>query len=366
MQQLHLDLANVMHLPAPEIPGLDKDTRPYEVIQQYFVEAYCAQIQKHGSPLLGCAVMAEDASSSRFATTDMDLQISPCQRPASLSTVDYLCSTGGVRLPRPARFQWDWIDSATTKDHDGVISINRSIVAGYLQDQLRPYVETVCVQPDVRISQAQDGISYQCSFAGGQSPTVTNSSSNTATILGYSWNSARASDEAGIGGALGALELKSAFNMTVQFNGTRIVVEQNLVVWLYVRNPYRRHSANVYNTTITDVFDIGADGNGLLEARPAQPKVVDNTKRVETDPFQDFWSSRDDVMETLARFTANFASQSRLPLPFASLQGCIFPGGNTFKCSEVRFSDHQDLTALITYTDPDKAYPTVPAWASSW
>lgn len=366
VQQLHLDLANAMHLPAPEIPGLDRDTRPYEVIQQYFVEAYCAQLQKHGSPLLGCAVVAEDLSSSRLAMTDMDFQVSLCQSSASLSTLDYLCSTDGARMPPPARFQWDWIDSATTKDHDGVISINRNILAGYLQDQFRAYVETVCVQPDVRVWQTQEGVFYQYNFARSQSPTVTNSSSDPATVLEYSWTSARAYDEAGIGGAFGALELKSVFNMTVQFRGTQIIVEQNLLVWLYAKTMYRSHSANVYDTTITDVFDIGIDGNGKLEARPAQPKVVDNTKKLETDPFRDFWDSRDDLMETLSRFTANFVSQSQLHLPLASPQDCIFPGGNTFKCSEVKFSDHQDLTALITYTDPAKVYPTVAVSASSW
>ncbi|KAI1121516.1 hypothetical protein F5Y10DRAFT_288427 [Nemania abortiva] len=377
VQQLLFDLTNARLAGLPNISGIAPGTVEYSVLQQYFIGAYYTQLSKEGQPLLGCSIVQQTAEAATMTLTNMNLQVCPLvdsngqpipnpdSQQADLATLNYLCAADGGNLPPPVPFKWNWVDKAGASDHHGILSINRNTLANYFRQQMRFYVPRVCLQPNVRVW--QDGITtwYQWGFSSGQSPTVTTPLATdppliNTTVLKYSWNSARAYDEAGVNGALGAMELRSSFDMTVQFTDTRIIITQQLVVWLYAKVAATSSSANVYDKTITDTFTFGINAHGKLEAKPSTPDIKDNSKNADTNPFENFFTQFNDLTRNIKDWTKALVSQSQRNIPVDTVRDYVFPGGQTFTFKDARFSDYQDLTASITYADPGKSF-TVPA-----
>ena len=377
LQQLLFDLTNARLAGLPDIHGITPGTVEYMVLQQYFLGAYYTQLSKKGQPLLGCSIVPRTASAATMTLTNLDLEVcpfvdsngQPIPKPdsiqANLATLNYLCAADGSNLPPPVPFKWNWVDQAGASDHHGVASINRNTLANYFRQQMRFYVPQVCLQPTVRVWQDGLTIWYQWGFCSGQSPTVTTPLATdppliNTTVLKYAWKSAPAHDSTGINGSLGAMELRSSFDMTVQFTDTRIIITQRLVIWLYAKVLATSDSANIYDKTITDTFNITINPEGGLEAKASLPVEIDSSKDADTNPFEDFFTHFNDLTEDIKDWTKGFASHSQQHVPVDTIRNYVFPGGQTFKFKDARFSDYQDLTASICYLEPGKPF-TVPA-----
>ncbi|KAI1169327.1 hypothetical protein F5B18DRAFT_18705 [Nemania serpens] len=377
VQQLLFDLAHATLSSPPHLVGIDPGTDEYNVITNNFINLYVAQLQAEGQPLLGCSVVQQTVSKATMAITNMDLEVSafvdgdgqpihmPDSQQANLATLNYLCAADGNKLPGPKQFEWNWVDQAGAKDHHGVVSINRNTLVNYFRQQMDLYVPDVCLQPNVRVTLDGLKVWFEWSFSRKQSPTVTTPlvtdlPLTTTTVLEYSWDSARAYDQAGLDGAEGAMELRSSFHMTVQFTDTRIIITQRLVVYLDVRVELTSSRANIYDKTIIDTFNLEITGKGELLTTPSEPYTKDDSKSAGTNAFVDFFTHFNNLTDDIKTWTDEFASPSQKNIPVGVVRNYVFPGGQTFAFKEARFSDYQDLTATITYVDPNKPF-TVPA-----
>lgn len=262
-------------------------------------------MQEDGQPLLGCLIVPRTAAVSTMKLTNIDLQVSPAvdssgsaiasptTAEADMATLNYLCAADGDFLPPAAPFHWNWVDKSEVGDHDGVLSINRNTFANYFRHQLSNYISNVCIQPYARVFMKGLYINYEWNFHPGQSPTEV-SIPPGQTVVKYHYESS-SSDRAGINGALGAMTIKTSFDLTIEFVGNKIIITQHLVVYLYVKQEATSKDGNVYDKTITDTYTIGIDAQGQLEAPQSTPVTDDKSGDINTDAFQNFFTRFNDI-----------------------------------------------------------------------
>lgn len=276
-------------------------------------------------------------------------------------TLNYLCATNNDALPDTthAGFGWNWVEAAEATQHDGVAALNRGTLAKYLNSAdpgsgaLSTYVARNCYQPSVTVTY-QGGIElevdYQWGMTAGQAPTITYPTSGS-TILTYSYSSSTASDQAGLNGDAGKMELSSSFDLSVSVQGNQIVVTQHLVIWTYVRYLATDDSGNVVDKQITDTYTIGVDDTGHIKATLADSAVVDNSKRPEANGFLNFWANVQSLSDSVTQWAQSCVATNFTDVPLSFVENFVFPGGATFAFTDAAFSDSQDLVAHITYAD---------------
>jgi len=366
VQQLLFDLANAgLSSQIPIIQGIKPGTKLYMLLQQYFIGAYFTEMQKGGQPLLGAAVTHSDISLSTLALTNLNFEVSPLvgdngqaiARPTAdqqgLATLSYLCEANG-HAPLPAvAFNWNWIDANEASDYDGVVAINRKTFTDYFSHQLHSYVVANCWKSWVRVwltGVFDTNVHFQWSMTGGQTPTVTTGTG--ANVLSYSFTSA-ASDSAGLGGDMGAMDLNTSFNLDVSFAGNAITIKQHLVIYLMGRGLFGiSSSGNIVDKTITDTYTMAITGEGKLKAT-LNSVPEDHSVDLSQGGFVNFWSGDINSMTNqITSWVRGFTSTNFEDIPVSVAQSFVFPGGKTFAFKSATFSDNQDLVSHITYTDP--------------
>jgi hypothetical protein len=198
-------------------------------------------MQKDGQPLLGCSVVHQTAPTSSMTMTNMNMEVSPyvdgkgqpIDKPDTtqqrLATLNYLCAADNASLPPAVPFKWNWVDPADVTDHDGILAINRNTFRDYFKKQLDPYVPTCCIKVGAYMTETMFHPEPSWSFDNDQVPTSVTLPPTGQTVLQYDYNSSD-SDDSGINGAIGRIQLQSTFNLTVDFVGTAVVIKQHLVV----------------------------------------------------------------------------------------------------------------------------------------
>ena len=76
VQQLLFDLDNAALQTIPQITNVPAGTPLYTALEQYFVGAYFSQMQKGGTPLLGCAISQTSAPPATLTLSDLNLEVS--------------------------------------------------------------------------------------------------------------------------------------------------------------------------------------------------------------------------------------------------------------------------------------------------
>ncbi|MTK52213.1 hypothetical protein [Paludibacter sp.] len=363
IQQLLFDLDNAALESIPTISGVAPGTPLYNCLQSVFLGAYFNKLQANGQPVLSYSITQSTAPASTLTLTDLNMEVNPFMgtngQPVSqpttdqqnLSTLCYLCAANGTVLPAAAQFSWNWIDPSESSNSNGIVSINRNTFANYFKDQLLQYVPNNCYKSSVHVELDGLDVKFSFSLSPGQAPNVTIPSTGS-TVLTMSYSS-EASDQAGLGGDMGRMELNPSMNVTVQFTGNTIVIVQHLVIYLYVRGTFGVHnSGNVVDKTITDTYTISVDSNGDLTAAYTS-NTVDNSVTPSTDWFSNFWGSDVNALtKSIAQWAQNFASRQFTDIPLSTVRNFVFPGGNTFTYNNVVFSDNQDLVSHIVYIQP--------------
>ena len=270
-------------------------------------------------------------------------------------TLNYLCATNNDTLPDTthAGFGWNWIEPNEVSQYDGVAALNRNTFAKYYDGQLRGYAQENCYSPAGQIRVWLSGIfdtdvNYQWGLVPYQTPTVTFPESG-ATVLTYSYDSGSTSDEAGLGGDMGKMEMSSSFNLSVSFQGNTIVIVQHLVIWCYVRLLATSDSGNVVDKQITDTYSIGIDDNGQITCSPPSSVLVDNSETPSANGFLNFFADVDSLSDSVSEWAKSCVGTNLTDIPASAVQDFVFPGGATFLFADATFSDNQDLVSHITY-----------------
>jgi hypothetical protein len=364
VQQLLFDLDNAALETVPTISGVAPGSKLYMVLEQYFIGAYFTQMQSGGQPLVGCAITPAPTPSSTLVLTDLNMEVcplldgndqpipNPTQAQRDLATLNYLCAADGDALPPATTFAWNWVDADAAGQTDGIVALNRTTFANYLQGQLQDYVATNCFLPYVRVwlSGFLDAdVNYSWNLTPEQTPTVTKPATG-AQILAFHYDK-DAEDAAGLDDDMGKMELHPSYDLGVSVSGSVMTVTQHLVVYLYVRSLQTSGDGNIVDLTLVDTYTLAVTQNGELESTLTSSRS-DNSEDPSTNDFLNFFTDLNDIIDDVKNWVRGFAGTQLQDIPLSVLQDFVFPGGKTFAFKSVAFSDFADLTSEITYTDP--------------
>lgn len=367
VQQLLFDLDNAT---LETVPIIDPKEAPpgsplHTALQESFLGAYFAQLQKQGAPVLGATITYPSGSSSASSTLvlrDLNFEVSPLldgngqniQNPTpaqlNLATLSYLCAADNDMLPAAVPFGWNWVEPSEEADYDGAVSINRRAFVNYLRPQLLVQsVEPNCYLPSVSVTYdwAHAQTNYSYSLTPGQTPTVTVPTTGD-TLLTFHFDADASSHAQAFGGAM---DLHPSYDMTVAFSGSTMTIVQHLVIYVNVTSLATSSGGNVVDLTRTDTYTIAVNQDGQLEATMVTGEV-DHSQNPSVDSFLNFWTGVNNLISSIETWVRNFVPTRLTDVPLSFLQGFVFPGGRTFAFKDAAFSEYGDLTSHITYTDP--------------
>ena len=362
VQQLLFDLDNAALQTIPQITNVPPGTPLYTTLEQSFIGAYFSQMQKGGTPLLGCAISQTSAPPATLTLTDLNLEVSPflgsngqavinpTRAQQDLAALSYLCAADGDPLPPPVPFGWNWVEQSEEADYNGVVSVNRNTFANYFKYQMMGYVRSNCYLPKVQVTlDSASEPHYTASLTAYQTPTVTVPPTG-ATVLTFHYD-ADSSDVAGLNGDIGQMDLHPSFDASVTFAGNTITIVQHLVVYLRVQHLATSADGNVVDVTVTDTYTIAVNQDGQLVATLATNKQ-DSSDNPSVNPFLDAFTGLNELISSVDGSIRNVTSTDLRDIPVSVVQNFVFPGGRTFAFKSVAFSEYQDLASHITYTDP--------------
>lgn len=362
VQQLYYDLNSSDLVQGFQFNQIPSNSALNGFMTDNFVNTYFKKLK--GAEVFGYGVRQISATpQSSIAVTDLNFFTPDAVGTEGAPlTLNYLCAANNDALPDTthAGFGWNWIEPGEVSQHDGAAALNRNTLARYLNNASLPdgstllrYAEGNCYLPSVRVTYVggiQLEVDYQFGASSGQAPTVSYPASGS-TILSYSYDSGTVSDQAGLNGDAGKMDLSSTFSMTVSVQGNEIVIVQHLVIGTYVRYLATDDSGNVVDKQITDTYTIGVDDKGQITAALKSSVPVDNSKRPGANDFLNFWADVNTLSDKVTEWAQNFAATNFTDVPVSFVQNFIFPGGSTFSFTDAGFSDNQDLVSHITYAD---------------
>lgn len=355
VQQLYYDLNNSALDSQFQFNNVPSNSALNDFMTGDFLNTYWKALG--GNEVLGYGVKQVAQSPSPLAVTNLNFFTPDAVGTEGAPlTLNYLCAVNNNALPDTthAGFGWNWIEPNETSQYDGVAALNRNAYAQYLSSTLAGYVSQNCYLPSVKVTEKDLKPEYAYSMTAGQ--TVAASFPATgSTILSYSY-SADSSDQAGDNGALGKMELKSSFDLTVSVQGNQMTIAQHLVIYCYIKKLATTDSGNVVDKQITDTYEFAVDETGNLivstpsaTANPPTSVTVDNSKTPSANGFLNFFANVDDLSKSVAQWAQGCATTSLKDIPVSIIQNFVFPGGATFTFADVSFSDNQDLVSHITY-----------------
>jgi hypothetical protein len=360
IRQLLFDFTNAGLSAPPTIQGIQSGTKLYALLQQYFIGAYFNRIQAKGEPVLNVAIMRKDTPASSLAITDLNLEVcpfvgsggaqiaNPTPEQTRLGTLAYLCETNNEIMPPAVPFTWNWVDLGQRRDFDGTVAIKRSTFAQFLRNQLAQYVSSNCYKTFIRLTLEKAGTDWEWSLTEGQQPTVSLPASGS-TVLSFSYSD-ESFDQAGLNGWIGQCRLRSGFNLGVSFEGSKIIVSQQLTVWTKAKSLATEKEGNIVNRTIVDTITLSVSADGRLVVGAPETTKRDNPDDLHVDSFIEFWTQLNKVTDGIKDYAFKIATRHLTHIPVGLVQDFVFPGGRTFAFKDVAFSDYQDLVAHITYT----------------
>jgi hypothetical protein len=293
----------------------------------------------------------------RRPTAPVAVASSAAPAPAPL-TLNYLCATNNKTLPATtqAGFGWNWLEASEASQYHGVAALNRNTFAAIVNNAVTPHLAANCYLPSASVS--LDSLSrpnFNPTMTAGQKPTQ-NPTPTGKTILSYSYNSPTSSDQAGLGGDIGEVDLSSSFSLTVTVEGTQMVIVQHLVVYCNLRNLQTSASGNIVDKQIIDTYSFGVDDKGQIvvsqpsaNANPPTSVLLDNSQTPGANAFLNFFANVDNIVDNVANWARTCTATNLTDIPAGAVQSFVFPGGATFSFADVSFSVNQDLVAHITY-----------------
>lgn len=227
------------------------------------------------------------------------------------------------------------------------LTLNRQILARYLQNQLQDYVEQNCYAARVRVWQSGLG-NQNCDWTWTMTPRqvpMVSFPGTGSTVLSFAYQS-YGHDLAGPGGELGQMMLSPAYICNVQFVENAIVVTQHLLIYLRTQSLQGAAVGNVVDMIRTDTFTLAVDGGGRLGVMPMSNLMDYSNMRPESG-FLDSFAEAGKLISDMDSWVENFRSPHLLELPQFLAQQYGSSGGPDCPFLDVVFASNQDLVAHI-------------------
>jgi hypothetical protein len=357
VKQLYYDLNSSALVQGFEFDGVPANSALNGFMTDDFINTYFKSL--NGAEILGyAAAQVADVAPASIPVTDVNFFT-----PAAVGgtgaplTLNYLCAAGGDALPDTthAGFGWNWIEPREALLYDGVAALNRNALARYISEATLPgvgslssYASGNCYLPSVTVSlDSASQVVYQYSAAPGQ-PLTVNYPAAGDLLVAYSYR-ADSSDQAGLDGDLGRMEISTSYDLTVNIQDDEIVVDQRLVFWTSVRHLATTAEGNVVNKRIIDTYSVAVDDSGRLVVAQKSTAGTDDSQRPGVDGFLDFWTSVNEYSDAVASWAQALTGGHLTDVPVSFADSFVFPGAATFTFADAAFSENFDLVSHITY-----------------
>lgn len=362
VKQLYYDLNSSALVQGFTFDDLPSNSALNGFMADNFISTYFKHL--NGAEILGyAAAQTSQVAPASIPVTDVTFFTPNAVGPGAPLTLNYLCAGGGDALPDTthAGFGWNWIDPPAPGQpdesllYDGVAAVNRNVLARYIGSAPFPgggsllgYAASNCFLPSVTVSlDSASQVVYAFSATPGQAPTVTYPPSG-GQLITYSYR-ADSSDQAGLNGDLGRMEISTSYDMSVSIQNDEIVVEQHLVFWTSVRHLATSAEGSTVDKTITDTYSVGVDDTGRLVIALKSTAGTDNSQHPGVNGFLDFWTNVNEYSDAVASWAQALTTGSLKDVPVSFADSFVFPGSATFTFADAAFSENFDLVSHINY-----------------
>jgi hypothetical protein len=379
LKQLLFDLDSAVLQSVPTIEGLEPTSSASTALTRSFVELYSACAKQYGMPLISVHMIADHPDGSSLPITGMERQVSqykdkegmvvedPVSSQKQVFTLDYLCAANNNPLPSPSAFSWNWVESDEVADKSGMIAVNRNTLAKYFENNILSDLMKSCIKVSAHADCAADAwISGNCSYGVTYTTNQTPQycyipDSGTEVLKVHYQNYSEAHDQNGA--TYCQTQAWSCFDSTLSFiNDSNycpfIILEQHLSITVSVKWDSTYEETRIFDRKITNKYSISVNISGSLQLTKQGSQIEDNSQKPNADWLTDLFTGVNDAINSLESQSADFLTAELTSVPLTDLQSFVFPGGNVFTYTKVKFSDNQDLVADITYLTPSDLTPS--------
>lgn len=364
VQKLFLNFTSGVLSSRIDIPGVPESVHaPFYT----FLADFIVQIGRQEEAVLGHSLINDhpDAGASlvptdvrHYISAHKDAQGKPTTEYRAY-TLNYLIMTGGRVMPSASGFAWNWVEKDKTRDHAGVMAINRTIFAGYLANALRQPVRHITVYPEVSLSCYNTSTTMRWNFHPEPKERYFSMPQTGSDILRYSYYRQDIShSDATVHN--GTFEIRYNAFLEASVSGTTIRVKTTITVFFYLRIAWPKAIGTIVDKSIIVPYTIAVDTMGKMSLKKGTPDIKEAPGDLSIDSMLEF-ISLGEINSVVGAITNRINGQvdQFLANEMRSIDDMlngphswIFPGGRTFAFTEALFSEHQDLVANILYVAP--------------
>ncbi len=386
IQQLLLDLTVAPVISAnPPAVYTEFDANPE--FQQY-LQSYFNCLRDNEATVFSTAIQPLDDSSTSspsLVPTALDFMVSRYtsdpndgglteEQTQGLWTLNYLIMANNNTLPNPAvdpSPTWNWLDANEDQNYSGVMTIGKAIFVNYLKETLDPALYDVCIYPDIEITDDKDIKTNNWYHESNPAYTKENTTNNQTLVLSHSYNSPTMSDEASADWYKAEISTKVTSN--VYLNGNTIEIDTQITAYttfyagyLWGDDSLSKTHGYVYAKQNKMVYTLSTNPDGKLQVTE-DTDASGNTNLLGTsgygEPDPSVWSkflSGGNESDWATSLTSELDTaidgylnsyDSHLTNLLNNANAWVYPGADTFTYSKSTFSDYQDLTSYVKYTD---------------
>ncbi|MEH2252715.1 hypothetical protein [Nostoc sp.] len=392
VQQLYLDLNTAGLESAPTVVGLEPTSTAYIYLTRVFINSYFTHLQEQsknpsnpdGNILLGYSIKPTQPSTTRSSIipTDLTFMISPfhddngvATKNYDLYTLNYLVMSQQHHMPAPVEFGWNWVEKSEESDYAGTMTIKKGIFASFLNQQLSPSLNGVCLIPSCSINVYPVKIEWHCGYTRETSPqTYQVVNDGTSKVLTFSYLKSDHDSDTFVPN-WGNITLTNSLQSDIYLenNLIRTVTTATAYVHINIEGGVTEGNFVKYQTETSyqiGVAQSGVDQSGVDQSEnlvvtlaTGSPKFSDLSDNIDPSGWSKFVTlgAIDHVVNEIKSFLGaikNFLlnhDQAILAM-LTNSSVWVFPGGKTFAFKDIYFSDASDLVVHITYVDIEQSY----------
>ena len=389
IQKLFLDLDTAILETTPVLEGVPDGWPVWSLISTVFLRNYLPHLRQSGDPVLSYHFTVTAPRPATLQLGAVSREISPLmwnRHPISNPTpaqsnaaaLVYIGSQS-TTAPVPVPFAWNWIELDEVDAISGVQAVRRDVFAAYLAQLVNTEVNALCLDTKVHLSHSGEDFTIQYSSGPAAAPKSFAPVSLVGLPSPDGFNDLLSLDFAcppshdSSTSASGAARIWGNFDYNV--TGAVGVMGNQIRIWVrpvahmsfkhtevvkdYTDLPYRAY----YDKKLIVLYTLGVDQNGALQVSQTSstethsapwafhPQGLVGKLGLENGVKHGLTSTADNLSAYLDRAFTRYIGD--LTATIDGYRAWVFPGNDAFTFKDLYFSDGHDLTARLTYVNPN-------------